>query len=238
MAFEHRPLRRQKVRYDDDNADNALRFQLLLDGEKQTPDSAPTITIYAPGNSTALVDGASMTLSGTVATYTVDTTTEASWPIGTGYRADIDVTVSTVVYHAHIIFDVVRYLLRLDIGVDQLEAIDERVSAMQHRGDDDFSDIIEACRDELQARLETKRIKDGKLRENMVLDVSQISIPARYLILARIFETKRDYEAADRRMAQFDELWRVAISSIQYDESQDGQEDSTIGGVQTMRMVY
>lgn len=238
MAFEHRPLRRQKVRYDSDNADNALRFQLLLNGEKQTPDSAPTVTIYAPGNSTALVTDASMTLSGTVATYSCDTTTTSSWPVEQGYRARITTTVSTVDYLSDIYFDVVKHLLWLDIGVDQLEALDERLVAMQHRGDDDFSDLIEAVRDELQARIESKVIDDKKLLENMILDVSRVSIPARHLILSRIFEEKSDYEAADRYRAQFDELWRATMSSIRYDTDQDQEENARLGGVQAFRLVY
>ena len=238
MAFEHRPLRRQKVRYDSDNADNALHFQLLLDGEKQTPDSAPTITIYAPGNSTALAEDADMTLSGTVATYSCDTTTTTSWPVAQGYRARVTTTVSTVDYLADLYFDVVRHLLRLDIGVDQLRAQDERLVAMQHRGDSDFSDIIEAVRDELQARIETKVIDDKQLMENMVLDVSRLSIPARFLILARIFEEKADYEAADRYLERFRELWRSTMSSIRYDTDQDQEENSRIGGVQETRLVY
>lgn len=238
MAFEHRPLRRQKLRYNSDNADNLLRHQLLLDGEKQTPDSAPTVTIYRPGSTTALVTDAAMTLSGTVATYAVDTTTVASWPVEEGYRARVTTTVSTVEYINDIYVDVVKHLLRLDVGVDQLEALDERVVAMQHRGDDDFSDLIEAVRDELQARIETKVIKDKKLLENMILDVSRVSIPARLLILARIFENKSDYQAADRYKAQFDELWRATMSSIRYDTNQDQEEDSTVGGVQSFRLVF
>lgn len=238
MGFEHRPLRRQKLRYDSDNADNLLRFQLVLDGEKQTPDSAPTVTIYRPGSTTALVTDAAMTLAGTVATYAVDTTTTASWPVEQGYRARVTTTVDTVEYVADIYVDVVKNLLRLDVGVDQLEALDERIVAMQHRSDDDFSDLIEAVRDELQARIETKVIKDKKLLENMILDVSRVSIPARYLVLARIFEEKSDYEASDRYMSRFDELWRATISSIRYDTNQDLAEDSTIGGVQSFRLVF
>ena len=238
MAFEHRPLRRQKVRYDDANADNPLRSQLVYDGAKQTPDSAPSITIYAPGGTTALVSAAAMTLSGTVATYSVDTTTESSWPIGTGYRADIVTTVGGTDYDTHLMFDVVRYLLRLDVAADQLRALDERLVAMQHRGDDDFSDIIEAVRDELQTRLETRAIKDSLLIENMVIDTSRVSIPARYLIIGRLLEEKRDYEAADRRIAQFDELWRAVINSIEYDFNQDGAEDSKMGGIQSFRQEY
>lgn len=238
MTFEHRPLRRQKLRYSSDNADNPLRFQLVLDGEKQTPDEAPTVTIYRPGSATALVTDAAMTLAGTVATYAVDTTTVASWPVEQGYRARVTTAVSGVDYVADIYVDVVKHLLRLDVGIDQLEALDERIVAMQHRSDDDFSDLIEAVRDELQARIESKVIEDKKLLENMILDVSRVSIPARYLILARVFEEKSDYEAADRYKSTFDELWRATMSSIQYDVNQDQVEGSTIGGVQSFRLVY
>lgn len=238
MAYEQRAIRRQKVRYDDDNSDTPLRWQRVIDGEKATPDAAPTITIYAPGNSTALVTDDDMTLSGTVATYSVDTTTEASWPVQTGYRARIKTTVGSIEYLDDVMFDVVKFILTLDIGVDQLAALDERVSSMQHRGDEDFGELIEAVRDELQAMIETRVIKDNRLLENMILDVSRVSIPARFLILHRIHEEKENYEAATRYMERFQELWRSTLSTIQYDSGQDLEEDSTLGGVQAFRLVY
>jgi len=238
MAWEHRPLRRQKLRYNSDNADNPLRYQLVFDGEKQTPDEAPTITIYRPGSATALVTDDDMTLVGTVSTYAVDTTTVADWPVEQGYRARITTTLSTVEYVSDIYVDVVKHLLRLDVGVDQLEALDERLVAMQHRSGDTFAELIEAVRDELQARIESKVIGDKKLLENMILDASRVAIPARLLILSRVFEEKRDYETADRYKSQFDELWRATMSSIRYDTSQNQEEGSTIGGVQSFRLVY
>ena len=72
MAYEQRNLRRQKVRYNDDNDDNKLEYQLVLDGAKVTPTSA-TITIYKPGSTAAVVSAASMTLSGSVLQYAPDT---------------------------------------------------------------------------------------------------------------------------------------------------------------------
>lgn len=238
MAYESRPLRRQKIRYNSANSDAKLRYQLLLDGEKQTPDSAPTITIYRPGNSTALVSAANMTLSGTVATYSADTTTVASWPVETGYRAEVATTVSTVVYTDSIIFDVCKFLLWMDIGADQLIAMDERVASMAHNSDDDFSELIEAVRDVLQLKLETRVLEDKQLLENMVLDKSRIAIPARYYVLAAIYEEKRDHEQADRYEEKADALWRSVVSSISYDRNQDLEEDSGVGGIQDFRLVY
>ena len=117
MAYEHKPLRRQKVRYNNTNDDNPLLYQLVVDEEKVTPTSA-TITIYAPGNSTALVTAAVMTVTGTLLTYKPDTTTEASWPIATGYRADIVVTYATLTYDRHVVFDIVPYLLITGVARD------------------------------------------------------------------------------------------------------------------------
>jgi hypothetical protein len=238
MAYESRPLRRQKIRYNSANSDALLRHQLVLDGAKQTPDEAPAITIYRPGTATALLTSEAMTLSGTVATYAVDTTTTASWPVETGYRGEVVTTVSSVDYTDVILFDVCKHLLWLDVAVDQLIAIDERVAAMAHNDDDDFSEIIEAVRDKLQLKLETRAIKDGQLLENMILDKSRIAIPARYYVLAAIFEEKRDYEQADRHKEEAQELWRSMVAGIKYDENQDLEEDPNQGGVQSFRLVY
>lgn len=234
-AYESRPLRRQKIRYDHANTDTPLTYQRVLAGIKAVP-SAATITIYAPGNATALVSAAAMTISGTIATYSPDTTTTVSWPVETGYRARIIATIGGVDYTDDLMFDVVKYILQLNIGVDQLVAIDDRIAAMEHAGDEDFSEVIEAARDEIQARVEAKVIKDKKLIENMILDASRLSIPCRYLVLANIFESKQNHDQSDRYRQRYEDTMRATLASIQYDSNQDLEESSKIGGTIPIRL--
>ncbi len=236
MAYETHQVRRQKVRYDDANSDNALRYQLQVNGAKVTPTSG-TITIYRPGNSTALVDAAAMTVSGTMLTYSVDTTTEASWPIEEGYRAELAVVASGTTYKRVILFDVVRFLLDLGIAYDQLVAYDDRLRDVQWDGDEDLSEVILACRDVLQTRIEAKVIGDGGLVENMILDHSRVAVAARDYILAHIWRVKGHDERADYYKAQHDALWDAVLSTIRFDEGQDGEEDSEAGKIQEVRLV-
>jgi len=235
MSYELKPLMRQKVLYDNSNESNPLLYQLVLDGVKATPDSA-TITIYKRGSATALVTAAAMTLSGSVLRYAVDTTTEASWPLDTGYRADLEITYGGVVYARHIVFDVVRFLLDLAIGVDQLVDIDDRVAGMVHNGDDDLPGLIVAARSVLQARLEAKVLKDGKLIENAILDPSHLATSACFWILSQLWFNKGEQTKAEWYRKEFDALSESVLSNLRYDEAQDGDEDAEPGGIQQVRL--
>lgn len=237
MAYEHRRLRRQKVRYNDANDDLPLQYQLLVDDVKVTPTSA-TITIYAPGNSTALVDAAAMTKSGTLLTYAVDTTTTASWPVDTGYRAHIITTYGGVTYPDDLYFDVAQFLLRFSVGYDQLLAVDEAVDGMTHAGDDDLAPVIGRTRDELQLLIEAKVIGDKKRLESMVLDRAAVEVPGALLVVSNIYRAKHDYEAATYWRERFDEMWRASMSAVRYDENEDLEEDSTIGGAGGVQIGY
>lgn len=237
MAYESRTLRRQKVRYNSDNADHPIVYQRVLEGAKATP-SAVTITVFAPGNATAVLAETAMTVSGTVATYSLDTTTTTDFPVATGYRGRIKATIGGTDYLDDIQFDVAPYLLYLAIGRDQLVALDDRIDGMEWAGDEDFSEIIEAVRDELQARIESKVIQDKRLLETMILDQSRVAIPARFLVLSRIWRAKGEDERAEQFREDFNELWRVALDSIQYDADEDGEEDSRMGGLQFIRRRY
>ena len=237
MAYEDRKLRRQRVKYDNSNASNPLVYQLVLDGAKVTPTSA-AITIYEPGNTTALVSAAAMTVSGTTKLiYSVDTTTEADWPIQEGYRAEIAITASAVVYPRHLMFDVVRFLFDLNIGFDQLVALDDGIKGMGWDGDDDMSAVINSCSDVLQAKLEARILKGERLIQEQLIDSTKFAQAARFYILGHIYRTKDNPTRAGEYMGEFKELWDAVLSTQQYDKAQDGEEDAELGGIQDVRLV-
>ena len=228
MAYEQKSLRRQKLRYDSDNEDNPVVFQLVVDGAKVTPASA-TIAITDP-DGTAVLTASAMTASGTLLTYAVDTDDADDFPAATGYRADLAITVGTgddaVVYTRHIVLDVVKYVLDLGIGRDQLLARDESILAAEHAGDEDLSPLIEACRDELQLKLEAKAFADERVIENMILDSSRVAVPARLYILWQ-FHLQRNAELAETYETQYRELWADFLAAIKYDKNLDGIEESS-----------
>jgi hypothetical protein len=236
MAYERKRLGRTKVRYDDANDDNLLTYQLLVGDAKITPTSA-TITIYAPGGTTALVSAASMTVTGSLLTYAVNTTTETSWPVGTGYRAEIVTTYSSVTYPDVVMFDVCKFVPPGRIGRDQLVALDQRVRAMSHDGDEDFSELIGACRDEFQFMVETKVLAGNQLLESMILDAGHAAVPLRHLILSKLFKEAGNDDAAKDYRESFDELFKSMMAGIKFDKNQDLAEDTLIGGVQQVRLV-
>jgi hypothetical protein len=168
--------------------------------------------------------------------YAVSTTTEASWPKETGYRAELAITASAVVYYRHLVFDVVGFLLDLAVGVDQLVDVDERIAGMVHNGSDDLPGLIMAARADLQARLESKVLGDGKLIENAVLDPSHLSVAASYYMIAQAFEEKGDHGQADRYFKRYESLTEAVLSNLRYDEGQDGDEDDSAGGIQQVRL--
>lgn len=234
MAHELKSLARQKVQYNNDNSTNLIVYQLVIDGVKVTPTSAK-ISVYRRGSSTALVSSQDMTVSGTFMTYAIDTTTVASWPIETGYRAVITVTYSADTYVRTVIFDVVRYILDLAIGIDQLADIDHNVTGMIHNDDDDLSGIIVAARTLMQVEIEAKVLKDQKMVENMILDQSHVAVAGCFLVLSLLYLEHGNLEKAEKHEKLYEKLIRAVLSTLRYDAAQDGDEDSP-GGNQEVRL--
>jgi hypothetical protein len=130
----------------------------------------------------------------------------------------------------------VRFLLDLAIGVDQLVDIDDRVAGMVHNGDDDLPGLIVAARSVLQARLEAKVLKDGKLIENAILDPSHLATSACFWILSQLWFNKGEQTKAEWYRKEFDALSESVLSNLRYDEAQDGDEDAEPGGIQQVRL--
>jgi hypothetical protein len=231
VAYEERRLARQKVRYDNANDDLPLVYQLVDDGAKTTPTSA-TITIYAPGSDTALVDAAAMTVSGTLLTYVLSTTTEADWPVQAGYRADVVVTAGSVTHERHFLFDVAARVFVPNVSFDQLVALDDGIRGQLHDGSESMASLIEACRDELQVMIES-RVRDfgNRLREEQILDASRMSIPFRRYVLWQFWDNKGDTDRSAKHEERFKSLYDAVMASLSLDEDQDGSESSEVGEI-------
>jgi hypothetical protein len=238
MAYEARHLRRQKIRYNNDNDDNPLLYQLIQDGVKITPSSATIQIFNSSGTSILSATATSLSISGTLMTYAPDTTTVATWPIDTGYRAHWIVTDSgSVTYESDQIFDVVNFVPFGWIGRDQLIALDDRVKGMEHDGDEDFSEVIEAVRDIIQLSIETKAVDDEQLLEDMILDHSRVAVVARFKVLAQLFREKGDAESAEYYDGEYSSTLEQMLAGIKYDTDQGLEEDEEQGRLTQVRLT-
>ncbi len=235
MAYEERRLARQKVRYSNANDDIDLIYQLVEAGAKVTPTSA-TIAVSDPSGDSVLTAQA-MTVSGSLLTYTLSTTTTASYPVGQGYRADLVITANSKTYERHFLFDVATYVFVPNVSFDQLVALDDSIRGMAHDGDEDFSPLIEACRDELQLRIENRMRDLGeRVLEEHILDASRMAIPFRRMCLYQIHKNKGSEEKADEHKGIFDELYASTMAVVELDTAQDGTEGS-VGAVSEVTFV-
>jgi len=232
MAYELRELRRQKVRYDSDNADMPLTFTLVRDGVKTDMASgdAATVTIYRPGVTAAVVTDGGMTetIGSSLITYAPDTTTTTDWPVEEGYRAEVTVAISGgTTFISHFIFDIVKFPLNLMLARDQLADRSSLIKGMNWAGDEDFSGPISACRDELQLRLEGLAHLHGRILEDMAIDHHKLAVVQRVYVLAEIYRDKRDTEMADHFERKFEELWEAYEAQAKFDTSQSGTEEAS-----------
>lgn len=237
MAFEDRAIRRQRVRYDSDNDDNKLVYPFTIRGEKATPSSA-TIEIHKPGRSSAALAETAMNVDGTLLNYTLDTSSDTDlWEVMNGYRADVVVTSGGVTYDRYFVFDIVKFILVLGTNIDTLRSIDSNLKGMEHLGDEDFSPLINFFKDDIQSKIEAKALKEKKLLQDMILDYHGLEIAHAYRCLAQIWMDKGDMEKHESYLEMYKDQLGTILSTIKYDDDQDGEESEELGGVQEVRLV-
>lgn len=237
MTYEAKTLRRQKVRYNSLNEDNPLIHQFVHEGAKITPTAASAcITIYSP-QGTVVIEAHDMTIDGTLLSYDLDTTYTSTFPVGHGYRADIQIESSSKTYKEHVVFDIVKYVLNIGVTKDTLIARDSSVKGSEHAGFENLFPFIEACRDELQLKLESKARQDKRVWEEMIIDSSRISIPARAYILWQYHaDLDPDGGKAAHHMGQYHSLWGSFKNAVRYSDG-DGIEKTTLSPPKTQRLM-
>jgi hypothetical protein len=241
MAYEFHRVGRQKLKYNSANSGNPLSMQLFTNGAKATITAGATnnVALYDP-DGTVIGATNSPTLSGSIAKWTQDTTTVATWPIADGYKAvwtllDADAAIIDGIVQ---IFDVARYLFTLDFGVDQLIDADDGLRGMSWDGAETFAGPITSVRDWVEARLESKVMGNQRLREQMILDSSRISTATILKVLSRIWRVKRNDELADHYEKEFESIWEAVMSTQPIDDDQAGTEPTeTDNKIQEVRLV-
>jgi len=197
------------------------------------------VSIYPPGSTTAIEEDTSGTLTtgNSVITFAIDTSADTTnYTARQGYRAELTITISSQAYTGHVYFDVETRPLLLNVTYDQLLARDARLRGMDWAGDDDHSEILGACWDEFQLRIEGIQHETGTLVEGTVSGQGKIDTVFRLFALEAIFRAgNQDWHeaAADKYEEKAERAWDLLLSQLTPDKSQSGKEDEIVKIVRT-----
>lgn len=206
--------------------DNAISCPLWQDGALVAPTSG-TVSVFDASN-TAIVDGATATITGSIATYTVTAATlPASLSRGMGWRVEWSLVVSstTTVYRNS------AGLIKSQLAPVVTDAdLFRRESALDPSGSapvsslSDYQDYIDEAWVTLTGRLAAR----GSL-PHLVMEPSALREPHLLLSLHLIFQDFRTRlsetwteKAADYR-SQFEKSWDSL--AFEYDTADSGQSD-------------
>jgi len=139
------------------------------------------------------------------------------------------VTYDSKTWPRHLRFDVVPYVLDINIGFDQLVAFDDGIRGMLHDGDSTFKALIAACNTVMQARIETKVVGDERILKDMLIDHHQLAAAQRFYILGRVWFNKKDYERYQDYKGDFEDMMEAALAGARYDTGLSGEEPAEIG---------
>ena len=203
---------------------NALSCPVYQDAALVAPDAADTVSIYDAAGA-AVVDGATITVASSIATYSY--TPAATLTLGTGWRVEWSLTLATV---AHVFRnDAALVRARLYPVVTDADLF-RRVSALDpsHASPltslTDYQDYLDEAWSEITLRL----IAVGN-RPNLVLEPSALRVVHRDLTLALIFDdlatrlNEAYQDQADRFRRYYEDGW--ARLNFEYDTDDSGAAD-------------
>jgi hypothetical protein len=206
--------------------DTTIKAPLYVDGSLVAPDAASTVQIISP-DGTDLVAATTVTVTGSIAEYTLSAASSAALSPEEGYQVEWVLLVSTVqVARARTDAATVRRLLPpvitdVDI-IRRVRALDTSLAGtITTMGD--FQDPLDEGWTQIQARLYAQ----GN-RPNLIMSPSSLRAVHLALTLAIIFEdlaarlnAYEDRAAAFRR--EFLDEWNALV--FLYDAGDDGQPD-------------
>lgn len=206
--------------------DNTISCPLYLGGALVAP-SAGTVSVYDASN-TAVVSGATVTVAGSVASYTVPAAVlPASLALGMGWRVEWTLTVAGVATVYRNTAGLVRSLLApvvTDADLYRRESGLDPSGAAPLSSLTTFQDYI----DEAWVTLHGKLVGKGSL-PHLICEPAALRESHLLLTLALIFEdfktrlSETHAQKADQYMARFEKAWSEL--AFEYDKSDSGQSD-------------
>jgi len=208
--------------------DNAISCPLWADGALVAPtQSGSTVSVYDASN-TAIVSGAAVTVTGSIATYTIPAATlPSTLSLGMGWRVEWSLVVSSVATVYRNSAGLVRSRLAPVITDADLF---RRESSLNPSGTapisslSDFQDYIDEAWVTIHGRLTGK----GRL-PHLIMEPSALREPHILLTLHLVFEDFRTRlsetwkEKSESYRAQFGTSWDAL--AFEYDETDSGQSD-------------
>lgn len=214
--------------------DTVLAAPLYLDGALVAPDSG-TITIYDESD-TAVVSAQAVTVSASIAEYTVTAATTAGLSPYAGWRIEWTLTVSGQPDDVVLTQEAALVRYRLRPVITDADII-RRIPALDYNGsvcitsESNYQDYIDEADTEVQARL----LSLGR-RPWLVASPSALRQVWLYCAIALIFESVHDHrpsdgylESAARYRQMYERAWSEAKVSFDWDEDGDGDSIDRVG---------
>lgn len=210
------------------NATHVIYAPVYLDGALDAPDAASTVSVYNASNE-AVVDAATVTISGSIAQYSISTATTTSETLGEGWRVEWALTMSdgdvlTPRNSAALVrnglwpvisdVDIIRAMPALDPSASNAIS-----AAANYQGEID----------EAWTRIQLRLIRQGN-RPNLIMEPSALRTCHMALTMALIFQGRlasrldiayREQVAA--YLAEYERAWSEL--AFRYDVDDDGIDE-------------
>lgn len=215
---------------------NILKCPVYLAGALVAPASG-TISIYDPSN-TAVVDAAAVTVTSSVATYSLASATIADFARGEGWRVEWTLTFTSPAEVHRFGNEAALVRNRLYPVVTEADlyrvvsALDPAKGAACIHSESSFTDKI----DEAFNQLEQWLIGEGN-RPNLILSPSALRKAHLYLTLSLIFEdfATRLNVAFEQRAAGYREQFRQARGEFKFLYATPADDGQAVGGAKGQR---
>lgn len=225
MAYSFRKASHQEILYNDTNDENPLEFTFIDDtGTEQTPTSA-TIAIYSPSQistATPILAATAMTVSGSKLTYVRDTSTSTSvYAIDQDYRAKVIVTYSSATYERKFYFDIVRNILKPLLTENLLKEKVPSLMKESYGEEESFVPAFNGAWRTILERINDYNIQNQQIRASMVLDSTAILPVHENLVIAYIYENKKDFDTGSIYRGRYEEELARLLASIRWNTADE-----------------